>query len=576
METKVWPKLFVGSMVVLNLFLLTACSDSDSDGNVGSVQSAALSCEEIAQLEVQDAVINAVTAVPAGGQQFIQSEGYPTPVNVTLDVDICRVQGTAMPTPESRINFELWILSSEWNKKLMAFGNGGYSAKMSSGYSSMTKQVARGNATVVGDTGHDTEDMMFVVGNPESMADWGYRSVHAITVAAKFILKNSQGTSPLYSYYQGCSTGGGQGLAEAQRYPDDFDGILVGDPGNNRMRLNIAFMYMFLANHNTNDNSTPIIPLSRDTSLSPELQNKLPMIQSRVIEICDSLDGVTDGILDDPRLCVAPDFDEDMLLCTGGDAADCLTEEQVTALRNLHTGPLDLRETVNNVSNPNYSMPIYQFPKGSESSMYNYMGLSGEPARADFWRYWVFNDPNWDWWSFDFNRDLTYAVQTVSPVVDSIDPDLKPFRDSGGKIIIYNGWADGVVSATDTALYYDNVVKTVSGTEATAYEDTQSFARLFLVPGMGHCRGDFCPGITGQDGALAASAETDFMLALENWVENGIAPDMMIGAKTVSGEVDMTRPICPYPQIAKYIGPAPADLTNTEIKIEGNWACLEP
>lgn len=574
---KTWSGFIIVSMFVISIFLLTACSDSDSSGDLDvTQQTSSLSCAEIAQLEVPNAVITAATEVSAGAQQFIQSEGYPTPIDVTLPYDIFRVQGTAMPTSDSSINFELWIPASSWNQKLMAFGNGGYSGSMGRAYSAMALQLERGYATLIGDSGHDTEDMMFIVGHPEKMADWGYRSVHAITVAAKYILEQSQGTLPLYSYYQGCSTGGGQGLAEAQSYPEDFDGILAGAPGNNRMRLNIAFLNMFLANHNFNDNTTPIIPLSTDTSLPAEQRNKLPMIQAKVIESCDSLDGVTDGILDDPRLCVSPDFDENDLLCSGADAADCLTTEQVTALKNLHTGPLDLRPTVNNVANPNYNEPIYQFPKGSEASMYYYMGLSGEPARTDFWRYWVFGDPYWDWWTFDFNRDFTYALQTVSPEVDNTDPDLKPFRDRGGKIIIYNGWADGIVSATDTALYYDEVVETVGGTGPTAYEDTQIFARLFLVPGMGHCSGGFCPATSGQDGTLLASAQTDFILALENWVENGIAPDMMIGATTVSGQVDMTRPICPYPEIAQYIGSAPADLTNPAIKLEENWDCMNP
>jgi feruloyl esterase len=564
MKTYTRFKLF--GLVVVIIFLLTACSG----GGDSAPPFQPLTSAEVAKLQVPNASIKAATLVSAGAQKFVQSTGYPTPQSVTLPFDIIRVQGTAMPTSDSSINFELWIPATGWNQKLWAFGNGGYSGSM--GLSGMVAQLTRGYATLIGDTGHDTEDMMFVVGNPEKMADWGYRSVHAITVASKYILTAAQGTSPKYSYYSGCSTGGGQGLAEAQRYPEDFDGILAGDPGNNRLRLNIGFLNMFIANHDPGVNNPPIIPL-KSGDADPAKNNKLPMIQAKVIEKCDALDGVTDGILDDPRLCTSPAFDATRdLLCPGADAANCLTAAQVTALTNLHTGALDKRPTVNNVTNPNYNKPIYQWPRGVETSMRGYMGESGEPARTDFWKYWVFDNPDWDWWSFDFNRDFDYAILKVSENVDNMDQNLKPFKDRKGKMIIYNGWADGVVSATDTALYYDKVVTTVGGTGATALADTQSFVRLFLVPGMAHCSGGFCP--TGQP--APASAQNDWIRALENWVENGIAPDMIIGATVVSGAVDMTRPICAYPKIAKYKGSAPYDKTNAAVKSSANWSCENP
>jgi len=564
---------FIGGIVMM-IFLLVPYSATGAS----SASDPPVTCEEIAKIQVPNAIIKATTVVLAGAQQFVQSPGYPTPQNVTLPAEICRVQGTAKPTSDSRINFELWVPARGWNQKIMVFGNRTYSGLMNSPpeaptvMASMASQIARGYATLVGDSGHDTDDMMFVVGHPEKMADWGFRSINAITKAAKYILTASKGTAPKYSYYQGCSTGGHQGLAEAQRYPEDFDGILVGAPCNNRLRLNIGFLNMFLANHNPGDNINPIIPIST-TDPDPVKRNKLPMIQAKVIEMCDTADGVQDGIMDDPRKCVDPVFDAARdLQCHGADAPNCLTAAQVTALNKLHSGAIDLRPTVNNVTNPNYKKPIYQWPKGVEASMLGYMGLSGIPARTDFWRYWVFDKSDWNWWTFDFNRNFTYADFKVSSVIDNINPNLKPFKDRKGKMIIYHGWADGVVSATDTALYYDNVVKTVGGTGPNALADTQSFIRLFLVPGMDHCSGGFCP--TGMP--APASSQNDWIMALENWVENGVAPDMIIGAYIASDKVDMTRPICAYPKIAKYKGPAPANLSNPLVKEASNWFCENP
>ena len=218
--------------------------------------------------------------------------------------------------------------------------------------------------------------------------------------------------------------------------------------------------------------------------------------------------------------------------------------------------------------------------KGAEASMLSYMGEGGEPARTDFWRYWVFDNRDWNWWTFDFNRDFTYALQTVSPKIDNINPDLTAFKARKGKMIIYNGWADGVVSAMDTALYYDNVVKKVGGTGATALVDTQSFVRLFLIPGMAHCVGGFCPNRPGAADSEGVpedpSPQNNWIMALEGWVENGIAPDKMIGATLVSDKVDMTRPLCTYPKIAKYKGAPPYNMTNAAVKSATNWSCENP
>ncbi|MDB5440322.1 MAG: tannase/feruloyl esterase family alpha/beta hydrolase [Caulobacteraceae bacterium] len=467
-----------------------------------------------ADTKVTQAALVAEGAAPAGGRAIA---GLPA---------FCRVTGTTSPTADSSIGFELWIpAAAQWNGKFVATGNGGYAPALST--ADMATALRQGYAVIGGDTGHTGNDMMFVVGHPEKMIDWGTRSVHAITVPGKQLVAAYQGKAPSRAYYIGCSTGGHQGYAEAQHYPDDFDGIIAGDPGNNRIALNIEFMWRFESNHPQGRNDAPILT-SANTGL----------VTRAAVKACDKLDGVEDGVIDDPRACTKDRFDVGSLLCTPTLTSDCLTADQLNAVRKIYAGP----------TNPRTGAQIYPgLVVGSESGWASYWG-SNEPTRADFWRYWVFGDANYDWWKFNFDSDVTLAQSRVGAAVDQVNPNLGSFKARGGKLLTYQGWADPVVNPIDTIAYYDRV-KAMQGSQA----ETDAFFRLFMVPGMGHCSGgagvNLAPG-PGQ----APDPTNDLLMAMDRWVETKQGPDRLVGARATGTTLVRTRPLCPYPKRAVYDG----------------------
>ncbi len=486
----------------------------------------ACTTDAFADVQLAGARITGAAPVPAGDY---------TPAGTRQALSdlpaFCRIDAVAMPSSSSLINFQVWVPEGDaWNGKLVATGNGGYSPALS--YTDMAYALRQGYATLGGDTGHQSEDMLWGVNNAEKIIDWGSRSINAITVAGKQLIDELRAQPASRSYYLGCSTGGHQGFAEAQRYPTDFDGIIAGAPGNNRTALNIEFTWRFRSNRPVNDNLTQHLTGA-----------KLNLLTSEAVRACDALDGVTDGVIDDPRQCTTARFDVDALLCTGGDAPGCLTADQVTAARNIYQGP----------RNPRTNAQWYPgWPVGSESGWSGYMGTN-EPVRADFWRYWVFDDPHWNWWTFDFDRDVSYAYAKIAPLVDQTSADLSAFKGNGGKMIVYHGWSDPVVSAYDSIGYYDRV-RQAQGSQA-AMDD---FYRMFLVPGMGHCGGG--PGATVLRSDLAApAAGSDILAALDRWVEQGRAPDDLVASRVSGGTVSRTRPLCPYPAQATYKGSGDPD-----------------
>lgn len=458
----------------------------------------------------------------------------------------CRVQASVSAAPGSLINFEVWIPDG-WNRKLVVTGNGGYSNAPST--RDMTQAVAAGYAAIGGDTGHQTptpDDLLWGAGHPERITDWGSRSIHAITGPGRRIAEIAGGERVRRAYFNGCSTGGHQAYAEMQRYPQDFDGVVAGAPGNNRVRLNAGFLWQFLANRRRADNTT-IIPAA-----------KLAMITQAIVAACDANDGVTDGVVDDPRTCR---FDPAALQCRAGDAPGCLTGEQVGALNKMYAG----------AKNPRTGEQIYPgWPKSSEALVagddggpvvgwHTYWG-GAEPARAAFWRRWVFGDPAWDWWNFDPDRDLETADRVVGQLIDQTSDDLSAFAARGGKAIVYHGWQDPVTNALDTIAYYERV-RARQGSQAA----TDRFFRLFLVPGMGHCAGG--PGATrfGNQGSPSpvVDADHDLLSALDAWVERGQAPDRLIASRVENGATTRTRPLCRYPGRAVYGGTGdPADASS--------------
>ena len=474
-------------------------------------------CANLAALTIPDVVVNAASLVAAGAFTPPGSAAA-----LTLPA-FCRVEATARPTNDSQIKFEIWIPPVEaWNGKFQGVGNGGYQGSIS--YAAMAAALRRGYATASTDTGHSGDDVKFGQGHPEKVIDFGWRAIHVMTDTAKLIVRNAQGQFADRSYFVGCSSGGHQAMSEAQRFPDDYDGIIAGAPANNRIRQTFAFAHSWTATHNVD--GSPILTAA-----------KLSMVTRAAVAACDANDTLKDGLIEDPRRC---SFDPAALACkTGADESTCLTPPQVDAVRRVYDGP----------RNPRTGEQIFTgWPRGSEAfgdsaiqSWRQYIVDMKEPARVGVFKYFLFNDPNWDVRSLDYDRDLAYAEQRL-PHLHAVDRNLAPFKKSGGKMISYAGWMDPVVPPQDTAAYYDGVVKAMGG-----LEKTRDFYRLFMAPGMGHCSGGPGPN------------QFDAITALEQWVEKGVAPDKLIATHSTAGKIDRTRPLCPYPQVARYRGTGSID-----------------
>jgi feruloyl esterase len=484
-------------------------------------------CPNLAALTIPDVMVNGASLVAAG--PFTP----PGSVVALALPAFCRVEATARPTSDSQIKFEIWIPPAEaWNGKFQGVGNGGYQGSIS--YAAMAAALRRGYATASTDTGHSGDDVKFGQGHPEKVIDFGWRAIHIMTDTAKLIVRNAQGRFADKSYFVGCSSGGHQAMSEAQRFPDDYDGIIAGAPANNRIRQTFAFAHAWTATHNAD--GSPILTAA-----------KLSLVTKAAVAACDAADTLKDGLIEDPRKC---SFEPAALACkTGADESTCLTPPQVDAVRKVYDG----------ARNPRTGEQIFTgWPRGSEAfgdspiqSWRQYIVDMKEPSRVGVFKYFLFNDPNWDVRSLDYDRDLAYAEQRL-PHLHAVDRDLTPFKKSGGKMISYAGWMDPVVPPQDTAAYYDGVVKAMGG-----LDKTRDFYRLFMAPGMGHCSGGPGPN------------QFDAITALEQWVEKGVAPDKLIATHSTAGKVDRTRPLCPYPQVARYRGTGSIDEA-------ASFACVMP
>lgn len=459
------------------------------------------SCEDLASLTITNTIITSSTpfksgSTPPGARD--PSELLPA---------YCRVLGIAKPLNDSEIHFELWLPAPEvWNGKFVGTGNGGYSSALS--FADMARALAKGYATAGSDTGHQGGNLNFGSGHFEKIEDWGFRAVHVMTENAKLIVRNYYGSFPKHSYFTGCSTGGHQALSEAQRYPTDYDGIVAGDPGNERVHLNANFLWAYTALYKEPNSALPAA--------------KLPFITQAALAQCDAGDGITDGIISNPRNCK---FDPAVLLCPNGDQSSCLTQPEIDAVRKIYAG-------AHNTRTGESIMP--GFPIGSESGWGAYFVGQPAPARIDFWRLWVFDNPSWNWRTFDFDADLEYADRKLA-AVNAVSADLSGFKGNHGKLLLYHGWADPVVPPEATIRYFEDVEKTMGGAQ-----NTSEFARLFMVPGMGHCAGGTGP------------STFDALGVLDRWVTSGAAPARIIAWHATNGKVDRTRPLCPFPATAEW------------------------
>lgn len=479
-------------------------------------------CEQITTLEVENTYI-------ASAERVTRGTFKPTGAtdSVTKLPPFCRVVGEIRPTPDSHIAFEVWLPLENWNGKFAGVGNGGWAGIIS--YPALADQLRRGYATVSTNTGHADEpnlDMAkFAFDHPERLVDFAWRSVHEMTMKGKVITQAFYGRSPRYAYWIGCSTGGKQGLMEAQRFPADYDGIVAVAPANNWTRLMAGSFATTMA-------------VTRDSSsyLTPAIRR---VLYRAALTLCDARDGIVDSLIENPARCA---FDPATVQCPPNAVADstCLTPAQVLAARHVYSGLKD----------PNGRVVFPGLEPGSEP----FWGPITSPTRPfaipiSYYKWVVFGDANWDWKSFDLTMPRDYTTELAveakyDPILSAVNPNLRAFRARGGKLIQLHGWDDQLISPQNSIDYYESVLALEAGSRdrAETLRDVQAYYRLFMVPGMLHCGGGPGPNVIDSE------------TALESWVERGIAPDSIIATQLNAGVPVRTRPLCPYPKVAKYRG----------------------
>ena len=481
---------------------------------VGAAPAGAAPCASLTALDLPRTAIRSAELVPAG-------EFTPPGTDTALPIpSICRVSGMTEPA----VAFEVWLPTEDWNGKFHVSGNGGMAGVIS--YGAMAGALRRGYAAASTDTGHVRPgtggfDASWAIGRPDLVEDFGHRALHVTAENGKAITTAFYDRPPRYSYYVGCSKGGQQGLMEAQRYPDDFDGIVAGNPANDWTRFYAgAHLWYALA---TLRDAGSYIPRA-----------KLPALAGAVNATCDELDGLADGVLDDPRDCR---FDPATLTCPAGEDHDgCLTRPQVQAAKDIRAGS---RDAAGELIFPGLVPGGENGPGGGWGSWVTgrepFASLHWRAAEG-FFKYMVFEDPDWNFRTFDYDADLAFALDKVGAALDSASPDLTRFSDGGSKLIVYHGWSDPDISPLGSIDYYENVLAAAGGeARGRALSETQAFFRLFLVPGMGHCSGG--PGYN----------RVDPLPALERWVEDGVAPDTILATRVEDEDVVRSRPICAYP-----------------------------
>lgn len=485
------------------------------------VFSAEAACLALNALELPELAAIRATWVPAGpappGLSATES-GADEPLDLP---DHCVARGTIVPT----IRFEVWLPGpGAWNGRFLGVGGGGYAGEIS--LRPMSDALVNGYATASTDTGHAADDFEWIA-DDASLRDFGYRAIFEMTEKADAILNAFYSRPPDYRYFNGCSLGGRQGLMEAQRFPTDYDGIVAGAPVN-------AFVGA----------RTTQLWLARSAWPSPGGPglldaDALALVNEAVIAQCDALDGAPDGVLEDPRRC---GFDPSRLQCSLGESGSCLTPAQVTAIREIYDGPVVAAES---------GEPLPGLAIGSEP--FWSFATAREPSRLtlEFFRRAVFDDLAWNWRSFDFASDPALAREEAGWMLDAVEPDLSAFRDNGGKLILYHGWNDTNNAPEATIAYYESVETALAGRPNPQSIATRDFARLFMVPGMAHCGGG-----TGTD-------VFDAQRAIEDWVERDIAPDRIEASRVEADEIVRTRPLCPYPEIARYRGSGNPDRTGS-------------
>ena len=450
----------------------------------------------------------------------------------------CRLAIQAAPSADSDIRLEVWLPADNWNGRLRVHGNGGFAGEIS--YFDLANSLASGYAAASTDTGHagTAVDAHWALGHPEKVVDFAYRAIHVTALLAKQLVHVRFAKDARYSYFLGCSNGGRQALMEAQRFPDDFNGILAGAPANFWSHLLTSGLWDLQA------------LAADDASYIPS--SKLPAIAHAVNAACDAQDGVADGILNDPRKCV---FKPEAMICKNGDAPDCLTAPQITALNKIYEGP---HSATGGKIFPGF-LPGAEEGPGGWSTWITGSGPGQSLIGAFTSGYFaniVYEKADWSFKSANLGEAVKLADEKTSKILNATDPDLSPFKNHGGKLILYHGWNDPAISALNTIDYWEAVRAKVGAAQ------TDSFARLYMLPGVQHCAGGPGPDLFPMPGA-PSDAQHSVITALETWVEQGTAPSSLIATKVAPNSPKLTRPVCPYPASARYNGSGdPNDAAN--------------
>jgi feruloyl esterase len=488
-------------------------------------EASAATCEDLTRLAAPGSTVTSSRTIAAG--TFAPPGAAPPAAQAAAYAALpafCRVTLTLTPSADSDIKAEVWLPAAGWNGKLLVVGNGGWAGVIP--YAALAGALASGYATAGTDTGHAGNNADFVPGHPEKLVDFAHRAIHETTVAAKAVIQSQYGDAPRLSYFNGCSQGGRQALAAAQRYPDDFDGIVAGAPAWNSMRMHAARLALNRYMHRSADSAIPAATY--------------PLIHNAVLQACDARDGVKDGVIENPAACA---FDPAVLACTGGDASSCLNPAQVESARAM----------LSPVKHPATGAVLFEgrlWP-GAELRWDVIGGPTPLGNAVTGMKNVAFGHvPDWRPEHFNLATDIDLADAADGDLLDTNDFDLSPYFASGGKLLMWHGWADPQVTPSNATIYYEGVMKTVG----SAAHDSLV---LFMLPGVLHCQGGPGPDRFNR------------MTALEQWVERGEKPSRIIASKVTDGKVERTRPLCPYPQVARWNGTGSTDDA-------ANFACVAP
>jgi feruloyl esterase len=543
MKRTLWFAFMVLGLLFVALTTLTTTPAHSAPLAQATPSAAAAACAKLKELKLPDTTIttaeyiNPIQELPGVTIRGVWASPASAHGTTTVGDPFCRVVGVTAPA----MGFEVWLPPADkWNGKFNGVGNGALAGGFN--YRAMTAPLALGYAVGSTDGGHKSPsatDGAWMVGHPELWDDFGYRAVHAMTRNAKAVIEAYYGKPAKYSYFTGCSGGGQQGLAEAQKYPADYNGIVSGAPANFPTRMWPGETYVgWVALKNGTQQSLGGPPGP------PTVTPKLKMINEAAIAACDGLDGAKDGLITDPRKCK---FDPATIQCAANatDTSKCLTAE-VDTVKKFYEG-------LKNPTTGELFWPGYEI--GSEDQWAGHIYPFVIPV--GYFRAMVTGNPDWKYESFDFTNPKDFALLVdadarYGPHLNATDPDLMAFKALGGKLILWHGWADQNIAPRNTINYYNSVVAD-QGSEA----ETQKFLRLFMVPGVGHCSGGAGPDTV------------NWLAALEQLVEKGTAPAQIPASKVISGKTTFTRPLCVYPQVEVYKG-------SGDINDAANFTCSAP